>query len=99
MNIWILSAYDQPRGMSSRSYDFSKQLVKNGHNVTLFTNSYCHWTKKELLGKGEKFRIEMIDGIRVVWLKTIPYTGNGITRALNMLSKHGEVYSGSKKTL
>jgi glycosyltransferase involved in cell wall biosynthesis len=86
MKIWYMSAYDQPRGQSSRTYDFSRELVKRGHQVTMFNNSYCHWTHVERLSPNEKWRIEEIDGIRVVWLRTIPYTGNGWGRGANMLS-------------
>ena len=52
----------------------------------MFTNSYCHWTHEERLDDGEKSRIEEVDGIRVVWLRTIHYTGNGVHRGLNMIS-------------
>lgn len=86
MNIWYLSAHDQPRGHSSRTYDFSQELLKRGHQVTMFTNSYCHWTHEERLSPHEKWRIEDIDGIRVIWLRTFPYTGNGLGRGMNMLS-------------
>ena len=86
MNIWYLSAYDQPKGKSSRTYDFSVELTKLGHNVTMFTNSYCHWTHTDRLKDGEKYRIEFIGDIRIVWLRTFPYTGNGISRGLNMLT-------------
>ena len=86
MNIWYLSAYDQPRGQSARTYVFSMELAKRGHQVTMFTNSYCHWTHTEKLADGEKWRVENIDGVRVVWLKTVHYSGNGIKRGLNMLS-------------
>lgn len=86
MNIWYLSAYDQPKGQSSRTYDFSRELVKRGHQVTMFTNSYCHFTHVERLEPEEKWKVEDIDGIRVVWLKTIHYKGNGVKRGLNMLS-------------
>ena len=86
MNIWYLSAHDQPRGQSSRTYDFSRELVKRGHRVRMFTNSYCHWTHVERLASHEKWRIEEIDGIRVVWLRTIHYTGNGWGRGANMVS-------------
>lgn len=86
MNIWYLSAYDQPKGHSSRTYDFSKELVRLGHKVTLFTNSYCHFTHVERLQAHERWRFEEIDGIRVVWLKTIPYGGNGWRRGANMIS-------------
>jgi glycosyltransferase involved in cell wall biosynthesis len=86
MNIWYLSAHDQPKGISSRTYDFSQELVKRGHRVTMFTNSYCHFTHVERLSHHEKWRIEEIDGIRVVWLHTFPYIGNGWRRGVNMLS-------------
>ena len=86
LNIWFLSAHDQPRGFSGRTYDFSLQLTKLGHKVTFFTNSFCHWKHTELLEPNEKWRIEYFDNIRVVWLKTIPYSGNGLGRGLNMLS-------------
>ena len=86
MNIWYLSAHDQPKGQSSRTYDFSRELVKRGHHVTMFTNSYCHWTHEERLQTHEKWRTEEIDGIRVVWLRTVHYTDNGLKRGFNMLS-------------
>ncbi len=86
MNIWYLSAYDQPRGQSSRTYDFARELAKRGHQVTVFANSYCHWTHVELLGPGEKWRVEQIDGIRAVWLRTFHYHGNGWQRGVNMLT-------------
>lgn len=86
MNVWFLSAHDQPKGRSSRTYDFSLELVRRGHQVTMFTNSYDHWTHEDFLASHEKWRIEEIDGIRVVWMQTIKYTGNGLGRGMNMLS-------------
>ncbi len=86
MNIWYLSAHDQPRGQSARTYEFSSELVKLGHTVTMFTNGFCHWTHKEYLEPQESWRIEDFDGIRVVWLKTTPYYGNGFSRGANMIS-------------
>ena len=86
LNIWYLSAHDQPKGQSSRTYDFSSELVKRGHQVTMFTNSYCHWTHLDCLKRDEKWRIEYIEGIRVVWLRTVQYKGNGLKRGLNMIS-------------
>jgi len=96
LNIWFISAHDQPRGKSARTYDFSRELVKRGHQVTIFTNSYCHWTHKELLDNQEKWRIEEIDGIRIIWLRTIHYEGNGIKRGLNMLSNVKRALQASK---
>lgn len=86
MNVWYVSAHDQPRGISARTYDFALELVRLGHTVTLFTNSYCHWTHREVLEPGERWRIEEVDGIRVVWLRTFHYRGNGWRRGVNMLT-------------
>ena len=88
--------YDQPRGQSPRTYDFSKELVRHGHDVTMFTNSYCHFTHEERLRDDELWRIEMLDGIRVVRLKTRPYIGNGLRLGLNMLDNVWRVLQSSR---
>lgn len=95
MNIWFFSAHDQPKGRSSRTYDFSKELVKLGHKVTMFTNSICHWTQEDCLSPDEKWRFEYHDGIKVVWLKTIKYNGNGLKRGLNMISNARRAFQAS----
>lgn len=86
MKIWYVSAYDQPKGQSTRTYDYSRELVALGHDVTMFCNSYCHFTHREHLQPGESWRVEHIDGIRVVWLRTHHYTNNGLGRGINMLT-------------
>ena len=96
MKVWYLSAYDQPRGQSTRTYDYSKELVRRGHEVTMFTNGFCHFTHTERLDPNEKWRVEMVDGIRVVWLKTRSYKGNGAGRALNMLDNFVRIFQASK---
>lgn len=85
MKIWYFSAYDQPNGHSSRTFWYASKLAKKGHQVTMFTNSYCHFTHTERLNSGEKWRVEQISGVRVVWLKTIAYRNNGWRRGANML--------------
>lgn len=86
MRIWYVSAYDQPKGQSTRTYDYSRELVARGHDVTMFCNSYCHFTHREHLNPGERWRVEVVDGIRVVWLRTYHYQGNGLGRGINMLT-------------
>lgn len=86
MKVWYVSAYDQPKGQSTRTYDYSRELIARGHDVTMFCNSYCHFTHREHLNPGEPWRVEFVDGIRVVWLRTYHYKGNGRGRGLNMLT-------------
>jgi len=93
MNIWFLSTYDQPRGQSSRTYDYAMKLINLGHKVTFFTSSYNHFTCKELLEPEEKWREELIDGIRVIWLKTIVYKDNGLWRGISALNNAWQAYA------
>ncbi len=89
MNIWIFNHYAIAPGTGgiTRHYDMSKQLVKNGHEVTIFASSYDHQSRKELHCKDNKFyKVEMFDGVRYVWIKTFPYKKNDWKRVLNMLS-------------
>jgi glycosyltransferase involved in cell wall biosynthesis len=86
LKVWYVASYDQPRGQSTRTYDYSRALVACGHDVTMFCNSYCHFTHREHLDPGEAWRVEFVDGIRVVWLRTYHYKGNGLGRGVNMLT-------------
>jgi glycosyltransferase involved in cell wall biosynthesis len=90
VNIWIVNHYaippDTPGG--TRHFDFARQLVKQGHRVTIFASSFSHRTRKEerLTGK-RRHREENIDGVGFIWIKTLPYYGgNDWRRVLNMLS-------------
>lgn len=93
MRIWFISAYDAPKGSSSRTYDYAKVLIERGHEVTFFTSGFDHFTRQERLNRGERFREEWIDGIRVLWLKTIPYYRSTFMRFVNMLSNAWRAYT------
>ncbi len=86
MHVWFFSPHEHPGSHTSRTYNFSQELLKRGHNVTLFVNSYSHRTHEDCLSNKESWRVENIGGIRVVWVKTIHYKGNRWMRGLNMLS-------------
>lgn len=88
MNIWVLNPYDQtPDQQATRTYEYAKQLVKRGHQVTVFASSFSHYKfLEEKLTLGEKWKVEMFDSIRFIWLRTFPYNKNNCRRAMNMLS-------------
>ena len=72
-NIWFFNHYAKTPDMSggSRHYAISRILVSRGYRVTLFASGFNHNKNKDLkCGKHEPFKIEMIDGIRYVWIKT-----------------------------
>lgn len=84
MKIWYLSAYDQPNGHSSRTFWFASEFAKRGHDVTMLTNDYCHFTHTKRISSKKKWSIEIVNGVKIIWLNTISYNSN-FTRTLNML--------------
>ncbi len=89
MNIWILNHHALTPDMSggTRHYDFAKELIKRGHQVTIIASSF-HYSKLKEMREYEKedYIIENIEGIKFVWFKTPPYFNNGVKRVINMLS-------------
>ena len=87
--IWILNHYAATPGQlgGTRHYDIASELVKRGYNLSIFTSSYNHFSKTEVVENQRKIKEEVIDNINFVWVKTWPrYKGNGFSRLLNMFS-------------
>lgn len=87
--VWILNHYaispDMPGG--TRHYDLGRELVKRGYEVIIFASGFDHVTHRYVkIRPGEGFRVEDYDGVRFVWLETLPYQRNDWRRVLNMLS-------------
>ncbi len=97
LRIWFVSTYDSPIGQSCRTYDFATALTERGHDVTFFTSSYSHHTHQERLDKGVKWQEEYFGKVRVIWLKTFPYRGNGWQRAINMISSGWRAFGVGRK--
>jgi len=90
VNIWILNHYATPPDTPgiTRHYDFARELIKLGHQVTIFASGFSHRTRREerLEGK-QSYRRENINGLEFLWLRTFPYYGgNDWRRVVNMLS-------------
>jgi len=86
-NIWIINHYAElPRnGVMTRHYNFAKQLVKEGYNVTVFTSSAIHNSNYNSINDASKYKIEEVEGAKFVHIKTINYIGNRIGRIRNIL--------------
>jgi glycosyltransferase involved in cell wall biosynthesis len=88
-SLWILNHYaispDMPGG--TRHFDLARELTKSGIEVTIFASGFDHSTRKYVkVTPGIKMKIELYDGVRFVWINTLPYSGNDWRRILNMLS-------------
>lgn len=89
MNVLIINQYaklpDQPGG--SRHYSIARELVRQGHSVTILASSFHHGLRKELkLKQHELHKIEEVDGIQYLWIRTPPYRQNGWARLRNMVA-------------
>jgi glycosyltransferase involved in cell wall biosynthesis len=88
MNILVVNHYvgTPVDGIGDRHYMFAKELIKRGHDVTIISSSFDHGTRTEThLNEGEKWKRQVEEGVPFVWVRTPPYTGNGLDRAWNML--------------
>lgn len=88
MNIILINHYagSDKYGMEYRPFYLSREWVNLGHNVTIVAASFSHVRSRQPDLKGNNIYIEIIDGIRYVWLKTPHYKGNGLKRVINMLA-------------
>jgi glycosyltransferase involved in cell wall biosynthesis len=88
MNIWIFAHYASipSLGQYTGHYDLAKELVANGHHVTIFASSFSHYTFREtVLADGQTSCEAAHDGVRFVWLRTPPYRANDWRRVINMV--------------
>ena len=70
-------------GMEYRPYYMAREWVRLGHDVTIVAASQSHVRAKQPAGVGFS-KVEYIDGIRYIWLRTPRYAGSGLGRILNM---------------
>lgn len=64
-------------GMAFRIFYLAKEWVKSGHSVTIVASSYSHIRRINPVFD-EDMRVEHIDGIRYIWIKTRSYNKNGV---------------------
>lgn len=88
MNIWIFNQYaitpDLPGG--TRHYDLAQELVRRGHQVVIIATSFHHYMHKETrLKAGENWKVEGVNSVKFVWLRTPPYQRNDWRRVWNMV--------------
>ena len=89
MNLWIFQHYATPPDTFSgtRHYNFAKYLSEQAYDVTIFASGFNHSTfREERLTEKEVYKIELVQGVRFVWIKTPPYFGNGFRRVSNMIT-------------
>lgn len=83
----MLNHYAQePTGAGgTRHYSLAKHLRDFGWHMTVLAAGVEHNSGYQRLARHEKKRLDTIDGVPFLWVKTPPYRGNGGMRMLNML--------------
>lgn len=87
--LWIFNHYasapDTPAG--TRHFDLARGLAGHGIPVTIFAAGFSHVTGLESrVPRSRLYDIQIVDGVRFVWVRTVAYRGNTWRRFINMLS-------------
>lgn len=94
MRIWIINHYalHPSQAGGTRHFTLAKHLVERGHRVTLVASSVDYTSRTDTrLQSRESWHGEVHDGVSFVWLRTPPYSGNGLGRVANMLAFAAQV--------
>jgi glycosyltransferase involved in cell wall biosynthesis len=86
--VWIFNHYALPpdAGAGTRHYDLATRAAERGIRTTIFAASFDHFSRRDRLGGIELLRRERHGSVRFVWLRSIPYRGNGTARLAGMLA-------------
>lgn len=87
MRIWLINHYAVPPQyypLARQNY-FAKNLMRLGHEVTIFAASTVHNSNKNLIEDDTPYREDVVDGVHYVLIRCKGYHGNGASRILNML--------------
>lgn len=98
MNIMIINHYagSDKYGMEFRPYYMGRELVKQGHDVTVIAAD-CSHLRKENPQIEKSFTEEYIDGVRYVFVKTVKYKRNNLKRLFNVVGFLSKLRMNSRK--
>ena len=85
--VWIFNHYAEPPQYEVRVRNnvMAKYLMQAGYDVTIFAASTIHNTDINLITDGSAYIRREYDGLKFVHVKAPNYSGNGISRKINML--------------
>jgi glycosyltransferase involved in cell wall biosynthesis len=100
MNILCISKYASPPkyGVAARLFYLAKEMVREGHYVTLMTSDSNHLAKYPDLV--ESFNREHINGVDTIWFKNSKYSKTAsVSRILSWLSFEYSLFSFPKSQI
>ena len=86
--VWIFNHYAEPPQYETRVRNnvMAKYLMRAGYDVTLFGASTIHNTDVNLITDGSPYIRREYDGLKFVHINVPKYSGNGLSRKLNLLA-------------
>ena len=86
-NVWIWNHYATNMffEQGGRHYWIAEHLIKQGYKPVIFCASTIHNTSNIVDTGSKRWVSKDIQGISFVFIKTMPYSGNGLGRIRNML--------------
>ncbi len=86
-HVWILNHYAQEPGGAggTRHFSLARHLPAHGWSATIIAASTDHAAGNQRLEESELSRVQLVEGVPFLWLKTRSYSGNGSDRVGNML--------------
>lgn len=96
--IWIFNHYatDTFVDLGGRHYYIANQLIKHGHEPTIFCASTIHNTNNVINTDDRPYTTDLAKGIPYVFIKTPSYKGNGTQRIKNMIAFYRGLYPVTK---
>ncbi|URN82964.1 hypothetical protein [Acetobacterium wieringae] len=76
--VWIWNHYatNMYKDRAGRHYSFANYLLKQGYNPIIFCASTDHFSNENIEVMNKRYRVDTIDGITFVIIKTPDYAGN-----------------------
>jgi glycosyltransferase involved in cell wall biosynthesis len=86
--VWIFNHYAEPPQYETRIRNnaMAKYLMRAGYDVTIFGASTIHNTEINLITDGSPYIRREYDGLKFVHINVPGYSGNGLSRKLNLLA-------------
>lgn len=86
--VWIFNHYAEPPQYETRVRNnvMAKYLMRAGYDVTIFGASTIHNTDINLITDGSPYIRREYDGLKFVHINVPGYSGNGLSRKLNLLA-------------
>ena len=96
--IWLMNHYATSmfRDKAGRHYWFAKELENRGYEPTVFCASTYLNNNESVDIQGKKFLTQYDDKTPFVFVKTTPYSGNGIDRVKNMVRFYFGLFKAAK---